>query len=365
MAPPLVLVADGSGSARQAAGAVLGEHGYGVVEAEDGPGALATIALRQPDAVLLDMETPGLDGMAVLDRLRGDPAVCHIPVIVLTTHAEPTEVAAALERGAHDHLAKPFAPSELAARVAAALRTAELLDRLNRRNAELDLFASKAAHDLKSPLTVIKGSADILRIGWDRLPAATRDEQLAAISRAAQRAAAMVDDLLVLARFDAVEAAEAGVTQTRAALAAVIAAAPLNPADEIAVKGTFKPVAVPEADFTAAAANLVENAHHYGRSPDGTLTLTITGRVQRREAVIEVTDRGPGIPTEDQIQIFDAFYRRRGSRDANPASTGVGLTIVRRAVERWGGQVGVRPASPTGATFILVLPVAASSSAPA
>jgi two-component system, cell cycle response regulator len=137
--PPLVLVADSSDDIRAALEDRLGELGYRVAAAGDGAQALELVAREVPDVVLLDHELPGIDGMAVLDRLRADDELASVPVIMLTQLADPELLVQALRRGAHDYLRKPFDPAELDARVMAALRVKGLHDALlqaNRRLAE-------------------------------------------------------------------------------------------------------------------------------------------------------------------------------------------------------------------------------------
>jgi two-component system, sensor histidine kinase and response regulator len=356
--PPLVLVADDSASVRAVVRRALEAKGCAVQEVEDGLKVFEALAERRPDVVLLDVEMPGLDGFSVLDRMRGDPELDNIPVILLTGRTERESLVSALERGAHDYLTKPFEPEEVAARVRAALRTVTLLQELHRRNSELDLFAAKAAHDLKSPLTVIKGGADVLQHGWDRLTEDVRNGQLAAISRAASRAATMVDKLLALARLDTHRSAHPGATEPHSRIAGLVAATDLPDGDQTVIAGEWAPVAVPEADIDAAMTNLVENARHYGRCPDGTLALEITGRIDGSTLIVDVRDHGPGIRAEDRDQVFDAFYAGKGSREINPTSSGVGLAIVKRGVQRWGGHVSVVDGADEGARFRLVLPLA-------
>jgi signal transduction histidine kinase len=72
--------------------------------------------------------------------------------------------------------------------------------------------------------------------------------------------------------------------------------------------------------------------------------------------VLDISDDGAGIPEEQQTRVFEPFYGLPGSRETNAASTGVGLAIVRRAIERAGGTVGI-VGGPPGTTFRLVLPV--------
>ena len=115
------------------------EHaGYEVSEAADGLAGLVVARESPPDVVLLDVNMPGLDGYGVLKELKQDRDLAHIPVVFLTAQDSPEDIVAALEMGAHDHVAKPFHSSELIARVAAALRVKQMQDDLNRRNVELD-----------------------------------------------------------------------------------------------------------------------------------------------------------------------------------------------------------------------------------
>lgn len=138
---PVVLVADDSVVVR----AVLREHleaqGYAVVEAPDGEAALAMCRDAGPDALLLDVEMPGLSGHEVLARLQAEGELRDIPVVFLTGHSSTADLVKAIEGGAHDYLRKPFEPPELLARVRAAVRVKSLQDELKRRNAELDLIS--------------------------------------------------------------------------------------------------------------------------------------------------------------------------------------------------------------------------------
>jgi two-component system cell cycle response regulator len=116
----------------------LEARGLRVEEAEDGHQAVRGCRMLRPDVVLLDVEMPGLDGYTVLRILREDAELSEIPVVFLTAHAETEDVVRGLQLGAHDYLRKPFEPSELIARVSAALRVKSLQDELRRRNAELE-----------------------------------------------------------------------------------------------------------------------------------------------------------------------------------------------------------------------------------
>ena len=99
------------------------EH-YEVLKSDSGEKALARVGKNRPDLVLLDLMLPGLDGLEVCRRLKGDPVTRNIPVLMVTAKGEESDVVAGLELGADDYLTKPFRPRELIARVRAILRRA-------------------------------------------------------------------------------------------------------------------------------------------------------------------------------------------------------------------------------------------------
>jgi diguanylate cyclase (GGDEF)-like protein len=138
---PLILVADDSAVVRAVVGSSLVEHGFEVVEAEDGGRALEMFRSLRPHVVLLDMEMPVMDGLQVLEAIRADPELGDTPVVFLTARDGTDDMVEALELGAHDYLRKPFDPGELLARVRAAHRVKALGDELRLRNAELDLVS--------------------------------------------------------------------------------------------------------------------------------------------------------------------------------------------------------------------------------
>jgi PleD family two-component response regulator len=97
--------------------AALTGHGYRVVEAGDGMAALTACAAALPDVILLDIGLPDMDGLTVLKKVKNDPELREIPVVMVTAWADPDLVRVAMDRGAADYVCKPFALDDLLARV--------------------------------------------------------------------------------------------------------------------------------------------------------------------------------------------------------------------------------------------------------
>ncbi len=117
---PNVLVVDDEPQVRTIVATYLEREGFLVRTAEDGEEALAAIKARRPDALVLDLMLPKLNGLSVLQRLRDDGD--DVPVIVLSARGKEHERVNGLELGADDYLPKPASPREIAARVRAVLR---------------------------------------------------------------------------------------------------------------------------------------------------------------------------------------------------------------------------------------------------
>jgi two-component system KDP operon response regulator KdpE len=121
---PAVLVIDDEVQIRRLLRVTLEANGYRVFEAATGGGGIVEVAQRKPDAVVLDLGLPDLDGLTVLKRLRD---WSRVPVLILTVRDADDEKVAALDSGADDYVTKPFSTVELLARLRVALRHAQPL----------------------------------------------------------------------------------------------------------------------------------------------------------------------------------------------------------------------------------------------
>ncbi len=148
---PSVLVVDDSGANRELIEACLADVECRVRLAQDGPSALAAIEAAAPDLVLLDVQMPGMDGYTVCKRIKANPALRLVPVVMITALDRSEDRVMALEAGADDFMSKPVERLELVARVRSALKLKSVYDRLD--SAEQVIFSLAAAVEAKDMYT--------------------------------------------------------------------------------------------------------------------------------------------------------------------------------------------------------------------
>jgi putative two-component system response regulator len=148
---PSVLVVDDGAANRELIEACLADVECEVQLAEDGPSALSKIEAEPPDLVLLDVQMPGMDGYQVCQRIKANPALRLMPVVMITALNQTDDRVRALESGADDFMTKPVERVELVARVRSALRLKAVYDRLD--SAEQIIYALAAAVEAKDAHT--------------------------------------------------------------------------------------------------------------------------------------------------------------------------------------------------------------------
>lgn len=164
-----VLVIDDDRLIRKVVKKALTDLSYEVIETEDGLEALKRIKSIRPDAVIVDKMMPGIDGFEVTRRLRREPELTHIPILVLTGESDLEEKLAAFEAGADDYLCKPFASAELAARLTVLLRRAKALEEAQAQTLQKSAQAKViAVHSLRGGIGT-SSLASNLAIGLNNL----------------------------------------------------------------------------------------------------------------------------------------------------------------------------------------------------
>src|ERR1700722_9353717 len=173
-----ILVVDDQLSNIKIVGAVLGNFGYEIIPASDGPTALKRVALRMPDLILLDLLMPGMGGCEVCLKLKENSDWKDIPVIFLSAADDKDLIVRALDSGGVDYITKPFNQAELISRVRTQLALKAARDQLKQLAEDKDELLGILAHDLKNYLGGINMSADLMKRQIERF----KDERLTQLS---------------------------------------------------------------------------------------------------------------------------------------------------------------------------------------
>jgi two-component system sensor histidine kinase ChvG len=224
-----------------------------------------------------------------------------------------------------------------------------MTERLDARLKYISEFSADVAHEFKSPLTSIRGAAELLSEGAADDPEA-RQRFLGNIELDVARLDRLVSRLLELSRIEAATGAAAVVDLRSLAEQAVNRAQ--TPEGSVVCDCRARSTAVMgrEADLAAALHNLIDNALRFS-PPDAPVTVRVEDAPPGRVA-IEVIDRGPGIDPPNLDKVFDRFFTTEAERDG----TGLGLAIVKSVALAHGGTVSVESAQGEGATFRVELP---------
>jgi two-component system sensor histidine kinase/response regulator len=332
------------------------------------------------DVLAVDQNMPVYDGLEVIRHLasRGP-----LPPLVMVTGTGNEQVAVeAMKMGAHDYIVKDIEGGYLdllPAVIQQVIRQHRLAEdkreadealrqyalELEARNEELDAFAQTVAHDLENPLGLLIGYADTLHSFHDSMTHEQLEQSYAAILQSANKMHSIIKELLLLAE---VRKSEVGtrpldmasiVAEAMQSLSSMIgeSQAVINLPDQWPVASGYAPW------VEEVWVNYISNAVKYGgRADKGTspqielgadpLFEPLTGQPMIR---FWVRDSGPGLEQGEQDRLFAEFTRLHQVR---AKGHGLGLSIVRRIVEKLGGQVGVESTIGQGSLFYFTLPAA-------
>jgi signal transduction histidine kinase len=217
-------------------------------------------------------------------------------------------------------------------------------------------FVADVSHELRSPLTAIRGNLDLLRRGAIE-NRDERDTALAAIESESARMQRLVQDLLLLAQADAGITIQKNLVELDTLLLDVYRQARLTAGgNKVSLGSEDQAQVLGDADrLKQLFINLVDNAIKY--TPNGgEVKLSLERDAQWVR--VAIADAGVGIPAQDLPKIFDRFYRVDKARARDKGGTGLGLAICKWIAEAHGGRIEVQSQVGKGSTFTVWLPVA-------
>ena len=354
---------------------LLEDAGYGALTTTtDSRRVLELYRSVHPDLILLDLMMPHLDGLAVLEQLRGEiPADAYVPVLVLTADVTLEAKRRALAAGARDFLTKPFEQFEVLLRIRNLLETRHLYVALEQHNRSLEetvrqrterLMQSEkvaamgsllagVAHELNNPLTVLSGHSQLLLKSAD----AKLARRAVQIQRAADRCVRIVRNFLSLARQRPPERTEVSLKQVvQGALELVAYELRTDSVDLVVEVPDDLPVLWADGhQLHQVLVNMLANAHHAMRRQPGPKRITLRAGRTGERVRLEIADTGRGIPPEVLSRIFEPFFTTKPAGEG----TGLGLSLCRGIIEEHGGTITVDSVPGRGTTFGLELPVVA------
>lgn len=371
----LVLVADDVEANIELLRDQLAALGCRVIHASDGPSTLARCTEERPDLCILDVAMPPGDlgvearetGFEVCRRLKRDPRTARIPVIFVSALNDAAERLRGIEAGGDDFLLKPHNRHVLGARVRSLLKLKgatdaleESLKRLRELQKARDDLMRMIVHDLKTPLTSMLATLEMLRDGDFGRIDDRPSRALSDVEGKAEDLLGLIEDLLDVSRVEEQSLVLQPEPIAPAALMAEIVfdwqlrfrqeqtTARTDVADDAPVFSADKTL------LKRVLANLVQNAVTHSPVP---VSLTLGARRDAAGIVLSVADTGPGIPEEYHELVFQKFEQVRAPNAPRVRSSGLGLAFCRVAIESHGGRIWVRSKEGEGSTFYIQLPL--------
>jgi signal transduction histidine kinase len=379
---PRVLIAEDNGELAVYIGTLLHDACECRI-VEDGETALAHLRQNAPDLILADVMMPGLDGLSLCRKIKGDPATARIPVVLLTALTHREALLQGWEAGADEYLFKPFHPKELVTRVRAILSTAqerrkheeaqrriqqELERRVEERTAQLteadrrkDAFLAMLAHELRNPLAPLRNALHVIGQRGGADPAFRQSQEM--MERQVRQLARIVDDLLDVSR---IVRGKIQLRPERLDLARLVRTAVEDHRSIFQQAGLGLGVDVPELPvwvmgdsirLAQAFSNLLQNAAKFTES-GGRVSVRVTVGGTGEKAEVVVRDTGIGIGPDMLPRLFETFAQADRSLDRSKGGLGLGLALVKGLTELHGGEVHAASAGPgRGSEFTVRLPV--------
>ncbi len=344
-----ILVVDGDPDMLILLMGLLKKDNYRVRPVTSGTMALEAATQLPPDLILLDIHMPDMDGYELCRNFKANDALRHVPVIFLSAVDEAFDKVRAFRSGAVDYIAKPFQIEELRARIATHLKLRKYARELKSANSELEAFSYSVSHDLKAPLRHIQMfNAAIMESYLDQMDDEGR-EFLQRIQRTSVRMSDLIDDLLLFSRIGNAEINRTTIDLSRVVREVAESLREAEPDRDVIF--TIAEGITADADpclIRVVAENLLNNAWKYTRKTAGA-RIDFGVLDEDGETTYFVRDNGVGFDMAYIGKLFQVFERLHSPSEFE--GSGVGLSTVRRIIDRHGGRVWAHAEVGKGAEF--------------
>ncbi len=334
---------------------------FNVLEAATGEDALEMIKQKPPSIVLLDNKLPGIQGVDVLEYINSNRQ--DILVMMITSYASLELAVKATNIGAYDFIPKPFTPQELKSsmeNIAKHYFLRRMTRKLHKEGKQVRFqFLTVLSHELKSPLNAVEG---YLKLMQEKQSGESIDAYQEMIERSLSRIKSMrglIMDLLDLTHIESGKKKR----ELQEIDLALIAKSAFDTMMPLAVQKDVKlqmditdqiPYLADAEEMEIIFNNLISNAVKYNND-GGIVKCSIESNPEA--VTIRISDTGVGLEPDDIPKLFHEFTRIKNPKTRNVTGSGLGLSIVKRLVDLYKGNVEVTSIPGEGTTFTIILPV--------
>jgi signal transduction histidine kinase len=324
----------------------------------------AALAEQAWDVVIAEANLPRMNAVEALTLLK--ETGLDLPIIIVAGSTGEEAAASAMKAGAHDCIVKdnlarlvPAIARELgeAANRADRLRVEELAkrtDELQRANLEMETFLYTVSHDLKAPLVTLHAMTEMLLASGGEWMGEKEQHYLNRMRANVAHMQRLVEDLLDMARLGRTQQRieRFDVEEVMKAAIELLAGPIASKGAEIIVPDRLGRTRYDRHRLLQVAANLLSNALQYSH-PDRAPRVEIKGKLEQDALVIEIRDNGIGIEERDFDRIFQVFEK---VSPGEGEGSGMGLSIVKKIVEMYGGRIWVQSSPGEGSAFYFTVP---------
>ncbi|MTJ15102.1 hybrid sensor histidine kinase/response regulator [Anabaena sp. UHCC 0187] len=338
---------------------------YHIDSVTNGQMALEKVAEFPPDLIILDVMMPGMNGYEVTRRIRNNPEIHYIPILLLTAF-DKASVVEGLDAGADDFIRKPFDTEELLARVRSLLRLKHSIDEQRKMTRQREDFVSRLTHDLRTPLVAANRMLSLFLQEVFCPISPKMKEMINVMIRSNDNLLEMVNNLLEVYRFEAGKKSLncESCNLTTIATEVVSELTPLALEKNLILKLDTHELSQTENNGGIVQGDRLELRRVCNNLIGNAIKFTDTGSIEIRifetlcpsndshEVILEVQDTGYGIAAEDQGTIFERFRQGGNKR----SGSGLGLHLSQCIVEAHGGRIECSSELGKGSIFTVRLP---------
>ncbi len=336
------------------------DFNFQILEAATGEESIKIVEKQKPDIILLDNKLPGIQGIDVLKYVREKQL--DTVVAMITSYASLELAVQATGDGASDFIPKPFTPQELKIsidNITKHLYLRRITRKLRQEGKQVRFqFLSVLSHELKAPLNAIEGYLKMMQERQAGKDIAAYDQL---IERSLTRIKGMRNLIMDLLDFTKI-GWERKTKKSYQVNLNEIARMAINTIQPYAIQKNIQiflhaqlPVSVMAntSDVEIIFNNLISNAVKYNYE-DGRVDIELTSN--DKFAIIRVEDTGIGIAPDEQQSIFHEFFRIKNDKTKEITGSGLGLSIVKKIVELYKGEISISSTPDIGSTFTVKLP---------